>query len=696
MDQDELIARLMASFLEELDEGLATLERNVLALERTGEPGPNRDARVEQLMRTAHSLKGAARAADVNDVEHSCHHLEGLLGSVRADQAMDAPLLSVLFSAVDGLKDASTRLHSHHAVHASPPDATPAGPAPSNRLHIQTTRVDRLLALSADLSAVRIRLDNRQEEMAGALEELRVVMAEWHTRSCLARTPHERPADSPPLERLLTIERALTRLSTGLETDRRMLRLCASPLGEEIRNLRMVPFSRACDGLQRTVRDLGQSTGKSVHLVLKGQEVELDGAVVDALKAPLLHLVRNAIDHGVELPHLRAAAHKPTEARLVVSALLTGNQVQVSVQDDGKGLDLVAIRQQAQDLGLRVPTADEDVARLVFRSGLSTASSATNISGRGVGLDVVVKQVESVQGSASVSFVPGGGTTFTLTVPLTLGMVRALMVRTGGQTLALAQNAVERVVRIDPRTVVDDGNHERVTVDGHAVTVAPLTRVLGINDAPSLAPDPGVPAVVLATGEHRVAVVVEAVLGEGEFLVKGLQPRIRRLRHVVGVTQLPDGNLVPVLNTRTLVDSVQHLPATSAPLHTRALPSGSTRKILLLVEDSPTTRQLLHTILQASGYQVLTATDGMEALDVLQHSKVHAIITDVQMPRMDGIELTRTLRSTPLHANLPVILVTGLSTPEDRLKGLEAGANAYLVKSTFDQQALLDTLTQLL
>jgi two-component system chemotaxis sensor kinase CheA len=334
---------------------------------------------------------------------------------------------------------------------------------------------------------------------------------------------------------------------------------------------------------------------------------------------------------------------------------------------------------------------DAGDVRLIFLPGLSTAEEVTAVSGRGVGMDVVRAQVESMRGSVEVSFQPGQGTRFVLDVPLTLSTLRVLLVTAGGQCFAVAGESVARLVRLEPGDVRTVEGRQMWATARALVPLATLATVLGL---PAEAPRPHPGAMVLASGELHAVLVVDEVVAEQEVLIRGLGPRIRRAGHVSGMAVLPDGRMAALLNPASLVRAAEGRRALAGLFPTPA--EKKARRRILLADDSMTTRTLERSILESAGYDVLACVDGQEAWERLQAEGADAVVSDVEMPRMDGFALTEAVRGSPRFGRLPVVLVTARAKPEDKARGLQAGASAYLVKSAFDQTHLLETLRQLL
>jgi two-component system chemotaxis sensor kinase CheA len=763
MDREQLVKRLMTTFLEELDEHVQLFNRDLLALKK--EPAAaERAERLKTLFRTAHSLKGAARSVSVSAIEGACHRLEEILAAVQDGRlALGPDLFALLFATADAIEETSMQLREGHesagapltkllpqldaaaggrgartgtpAVPPSPSvaekkssplrSAAASGPEPTRvpavaapppaggetlaesagsqaTVRVPAEKLDALLARSGELLVARRRVQSRSQEAMALRESVRRWRAEWQAvEKPLGKLLQEN--DGAPSRgahslarvgnNLRQLENDLERLTTTLAGDGRLLRQVAGSLDDEVRRVRMLPFAEACQGLERLVHDLAHAGGKEVDLVLAGGAVELDRSVLEALKDPLRHLVRNAVDHGAEPAAARQAAGKPPRARITVAAVLRGSQVEVVVADDGRGLDLEALRQQARKRRLPEPADDRDLARLIFLPGLSTAPLITDVSGRGVGLDVVKSRVESLHGTVEVAFTPGQGTRFTLAVPLTLTMLRALLIAAGGQTFAFVDTNVQKLVRVVSTEVRSVEGREMLALGGPPLPVASLAETLGLG---AREPAGGrLLVLVVAAGDRRMAFVVDEFLAEQEIVVKSLGARIRQLRHVAGATILPSGQIALVLNAANLVRSGL-ARAPSRPL--TAVPERAAveaKKRVLVAEDSVTTRTLEKSILEAAGYEVAVAVDGADAWRILQERGADVLVSDVEMPRMDGFALTELVRGSPRFRDLPVVLVTARETEQDKARGIQVGANAYLVKSAFDQRNLLETIAQL-
>jgi two-component system, chemotaxis family, sensor kinase CheA len=415
--------------------------------------------------------------------------------------------------------------------------------------------------------------------------------------------------------------------------------------------------------------------------------------VAERLKDPLLHLVRNAVDHGIETPAERAAAGKPAAGSITISAALKGAQVEIAITDDGRGIDRQRIREEARARGLPESGEDRDLLALVFHPGLSTARALTAVSGRGVGLDVVKSQVIALHGTVGLESVAGVGTTFTLTVPLTITLIRALLVKSAGRTFAVATTQVMALRRLIAREVRNVGGREVLATTHGLLPLVSLAEGLGL-PAPRRDRGQGGFVVLVEAGTSRVAFVVDELLAEQDLVVTGLGRRLRRVPYFAGCALMEDGDIALILSAAELAENALLAP-TRRPLIAAAAPEVA-RKRLLVADDSVTTRTLEKAILEEAGYEVRLAADGHQAWRILQKETIDLVVADVEMPGMDGFTLTETLRHSAGLRRIPVVLVTSLSSDRDRARGLEAGANAYIVKSGFDRKSLLEAVGQLL
>ncbi|NVJ20378.1 response regulator [Myxococcus sp. AM011] len=491
-----------------------------------------------------------------------------------------------------------------------------------------------------------------------------------------------------------TMQKRLLEVSREAHRDGEQLALVAQVARDDLRDLRMVPASQLLEPLRRTVREVSTRLGKDVALELNGGDVRLDRRILDALKDPLLHLVRNAIDHGLESPEERRAAGKSETGRLTVRVEPRGARIGMIVEDDGYGLSPERVRATAVRRGLLSEEeagklTDAQAARLVFQPGFSTREQVTATSGRGVGLDVVQATAARLQGSVDVEFWAGRGTRFTVDLPLSLASALGLLVRTGTTVSAIPSDSVERVLRLTPADVGTVAGRVVARVDGGQLTFLPLAEAIGLPRLP-LAIESGQvqTAALVVVGGDKVLYAIDEVVGQQEIVVRSLGKHLQSVRHLAGAAVLDDGRVVPVLNAPELVRAARP--------ETRSTGTEARRPRILVCDDALTTRFAMKSLLEIAGFPVVTAADGEEAWGVLERTSVQLVVSDWQMPRLDGVGLARRIKSHPTLHSTPIILVTSLDSPEDRAAGLEAGADGYLVKREVERGKLLELVRQLL
>ena len=497
---------------------------------------------------------------------------------------------------------------------------------------------------------------------------------------------------------LHSVENKLTVLGKHLENDRRVLDRRVDDFVEDMKRVSMVPFSTLLESFPKLVRDLCRDCGKNADLTIAGGEIEADRRILEEMKDPLIHLVRNCIDHGIETPKLREERGKPPRATISLTIIpKSADKVEIVVADDGAGVDVQKVRAVAIKLGVVSPgdaqQMDEQQAMpLIFKSGVSTSPMITEVSGRGLGLAIVREKAEKVGGSVSVETQLGIGTTFRLILPLTLARFRGVLVRVGESLFVLPTAHVRRVFRVGRDEIKSAENRETIQVDGRAASAVRLGNVLKIVQGKTASdPKRKVPVLVVAWAGEQIAFLVDEILDEREVLVKSLGRQLPRVRNIAGATLLGTGKVLPVLNVADLMRSAVRMAPVASLHETEEVP-----KAILVAEDSITARTLLKNILESAGYRVKTAVDGAEALGVLASESFDLVVSDVEMPRMSGFDLTAKIRADKRLSSLPVVLVTALESRQDRERGVDVGANAYLVKSSFDQGNLLEVVRRLI
>ncbi|MBK9966978.1 MAG: hybrid sensor histidine kinase/response regulator [Holophagales bacterium] len=465
---------------------------------------------------------------------------------------------------------------------------------------------------------------------------------------------------------------------------------------------RMRPFGEGARGFPRLVRDTGRELGREISLELRGEETRVDRDILALLEAPLTHALRNACDHGIEPAEERIAAGKPRAGRIVLSAEHRAGALFVTVVDDGRGLDPERIRARVADRGLAPPSllAEMKPAELfefLFLPGFSTAAAVTQLSGRGVGLDVVQSMVREVGGRVSLTSTAGAGMTLSMQLPLTLSVVRALLFRVSGEAFALPLSRIERVLEVPAQELQTAEGHAFIDVDGQAVGVLFARQPLGL--PPSGEPTGATKVVVISDRLDTFGLAVDGFLGERQLVLRPLDPRLGKVPDVAAAALLPDGTPVLVLDAEDLVRSIHALLSRTDVESVRPKAgAGTARKVkrLLVVDDSITVREVERRLLASHGYEVDVAVDGMDGFNRVRTGRYDLVVTDVDMPRMNGIEMVTRIRAEASLARMPIVIVSYKDREEDRLQGLAAGASYYLTKGSFDDRTLLTAVADLI
>ncbi|MBE9156121.1 hybrid sensor histidine kinase/response regulator [Nodosilinea sp. LEGE 06152] len=511
-------------------------------------------------------------------------------------------------------------------------------------------------------------------------------------------------------QRLEQLGTLAAQISSALHEDTDRLERITGRLEEGIRTLRLMPLSTIFNLFPRLVRDLARQEGKQVELVIEGGDTRADKRILEDMKDPLLHMILNAIDHGVEPPEERRRQGKPEVATITLRGSQTATSIVLEVSDDGRGLDLNSIKQTAVRRGLYRPEELElltpnQVRSLILSPSFSTRTRVTEISGRGVGLDVLRTNVERLKGTIEVQSTPGQGCTLRVQLGTTLTTAHVLLVGASGQTFALPVEFVQTTCLVQTSDVFTLEGHSTIVYEDHPISVVWLSDLLNLAkqtapEAPSRRAHQRLSCIIVRVGQDRLGVFVDALIDEQDVVLKPQSQLLKRVKYISGATILGTGDVCLVLNPQDLMSAVRHRAGASAlpqeALTPVDLPSEPRPKRILLVEDSIATRTQEKRILESAGYEVVTAVDGMDGFKKLQSRDFDAVVSDVQMPNLDGLGLTQRIRQHREYNEIPVVLVTTLASDDDRRRGAEAGANAYIPKGSFTQDLLFETLNRLI
>ena len=747
-------ARVLAIFATESRERVKTINRRLMALERGPDPTSRAGASaVSEILRELHTLKGSSATVHDTTVESLAHQLEALFGAVRDGvRTLDAPIFDIAYRALDAVETAvneaargettdvdaeawteTIRAAIGRAHSESEPASTPTGSfseaasmlgggGAEDTVRLAISKLDALMGSVSELQVARAGTEQHLADARAMMTGLSSIEAAWletesRVRRLVAPAPTEdgaenvliapEPAELVELESFLADGRHrigvarthLADLLREMESDGRRLAQLSDDLQDDVRRARMLPVSMVFDAFPRLIRDLAVDLGKRATLVVEGADTEVDRSVIEQIRAPLTHLLRNAIDHGLETPEGRERAGKPAEGTITLSASQRGDTLLVEVRDDGAGIDPATIRahaverrtlsQEAADV-----TNDADALRLIFRAGFSTRGVVTDLSGRGVGLDVVRDAIERLRGSVEVDSVIGEGTHFSLQVPLSIASAQCVMVGVSGSTFALPISNVNRILRLTKDQTERADGRLVVPLDGDPIPISSVAEVLGLERAHEPVNGSPHPAVVLASGERRIVFVVDELIGTQTLVLKSLPAPLVRLRNISGAAVLGTGEVVGVLNAADLVrrDDPAGAWSTSFGGNVSGGEGGPDAPMILVVDDSSVTRTMVKGILENAGYRVQVAADGMQAWELLRSRPFDLLVSDVNMPEMSGFDLTEKVRSDRLLRHVPVILVTALDSMEDQAHGADVGADAYITKGAFNDDRLIEAV----
>ncbi|MBU4260812.1 MAG: hybrid sensor histidine kinase/response regulator [Proteobacteria bacterium] len=795
MDEQELLRRLREAFKIESAERLASLSTRLMELEKTDNAELCQEI-IEVIYREAHSLKGAARAVNLTEIEAISQSMEGVFGAMKRGEITPSSTvfdtmhevvsfienilateqksagkdeLSAILQQLENLQAGQTPATQKKPPRAAGPPAgndaaqqikdtmssallkeqpgrqesagVDAGEQPAastnespdkssqklkpavenphlgSSVRISTDRLDKLLLKAEEMIAVKLSASQEVNE----LKKLRHSFESWHKkwmrkdallrryRKELAIENEQGGTRSAEIQKFLdwnrdfinTMHKDIRILAKSAELNQRFLDRKITYFLEDMKRVIMLPSTTLFAPFPRMVRELGRSQGKEIDLELKGAEVEIDRRILEELKDPLVHLLRNCVDHGVEKPEERRRLNKPERGRIFLHIdQIEGGKVEITLGDDGHGIDPDMVRNSAVKRGL---ISAEDAARLtekeaqglIFHSGMSTASSLSQLSGRGLGMAIFLERVEKLGGQLDFASIPGKGSSFTVCLPLSLATFRGTLVQVAGQPFLAPSSHLVAVLHVNVASIRTVQNKATINYDGEPLSLVGLADTLQLEKPVIRKESNKIQVMVLGTSNRRIGFEVDEVLAEQEVLFKELGKQLLRVKNIAGATILGTGQVVPILNVHDLLKSAVGTVGERF-ISARTKQEEQKPKSILVVEDSITSRTLLKSILEAAGYVVTTAVDGVDGYTKLKINPIDLVLSDVEMPRMSGFELTEKIRADETLANIPLILCTSLATDQDRERGIQVGANAYIVKSNFDQSNLLQVIEKLI
>ncbi|MDP4289767.1 MAG: response regulator [Bacteroidota bacterium] len=771
--QEEFMQELLADFMIEAAEHHQAIVTGLLELENN----QDRDSQqhiIEKTFREIHSLKGAARAVNLLEIEHLCQGLESvfsqlkqqsitvskfffdtfhsamdLLGQYLSDPAnqkksVSADKMVSMLNEVQALcngndtradafaKSSGGKQYLPVNLSAEPKtEYKPISAAPQDYKAVNPPAANKELSEAA-LQNMDSRLGS--PDIIGHKETVRIssskltdffIQAEelitfksmfgydLHELNRIGRLLSNKNRGlslqddqfKMALEtQIKTLNDDIQLLTKNLDQHYRIFSRTVDDVLFRIKNALLLPFSEGLEWLPKFVRDLSKDLKKEVQIAIEGSEMEIDRRILEKIKDPLIHLIRNCIDHGIETPEQRLKQNKPPAGKISFKIIQQkSREITIILSDDGAGIDRKKVIQASLKAGIissekALNMSDDEVYNLIFYSGISTSPFITDLSGHGLGLAIVAESVSLLGGSIKVDTVPFEGTTFTIILPVTLLTFRGILIRLGEHHFVVPTKSVDRAIRFKSSEIKSVENKDTINVDGVAVGIMWLSKMLDLSTKTTLTNRNELfHALLIHSGQRKIVFVVDAILDEQEGVIKSLGSQLVNVRNVSGATLLGDGRIVPILNTTELIENLINTSSMSiANNDLNDEENDKQKQTILVADDSITSRSLIRNIIESAGYNVKTAVDGVEAFSLLQGEHFDMVVTDVEMPRMNGFDLTTKIRNDKNFNDLPVILVTALELPSDKQRGMECGANAYIVKSSFEQSNLVDAISRLI
>ncbi len=579
-------------------------------------------------------------------------------------------------------------------------------------IRVEPQKLDGLMAQTGELNVIKLKLANRTKEVG----DMMAFWEEWSRDASINRLLLQNKASSSESSQVSLLEEfdqrftvrlyqlgsLLNQMQANTNEDAARLETIVDRLDSGVKNLRLLPLTTIFNLFPRMVRDLARQQGKEIEFIVEGGEIMADKRILEEIKDPLMHLLRNAIDHGIETPAERQMKGKSPKAIVYLIASQSMGRISIEIIDDGRGLDFKAIEQTALRKGIcsqiELDTmSQEEIKNLIFASGFSTRTAITEISGRGIGMDVVRTNVERLKGSIVVNSNAGNGCQFILKLSTAVSTTQVLIVKVQKRSYALPIEFVDRLILLSPDAIFALQGKQSILLDNTPIPISWLSDILAlpasVPTSANVSERKSISCLILQNGFDRSALLVDAVTDQQNIVVKPLNKLLQQVPNLSGTTILGTGEICMVLNPQDLL-AARH----SERAITRIQEKNTViqKNSLLLVEDSLVIRTQMKRILEGAGYSVTVAVDGLEGFEKLRSNQVDLVVSDVEMPNLTGLELTTKIRQYSEYSELPVILVTTLAKDEDKRRGAEAGANAYLTKGDFDQKLLLETIERLI
>lgn len=742
ISEEEFYRKLRSTFSIEAHDHMRNISLSIIELE-TAVDIKEKKTIIEIIHREFHSLKGAARAVDIYEIETICHMLESIFSDIKKEKLfITIEMFDIFIKALDVLEEIlSLDLNQSFDISDLMQELTKIK---DNDVLEENRVIQEVKAVVCnDIKEVEIEkqqysevsIEKKQESKEKITSENIEVKSSFHDNDMEYIRVSKNKLDSLLIQGEEMLYTKLSIKQRELEIremkalfeeckqknnyndlnglDKRFDNLLVSTMNDgqvvenmlnkfidDIKELMLMPFSSIIEIFPKMVRDISRKIDKAIEFSYSGIELEIDRRILEELKDSLMHIIRNSIDHGIESPEERKKSNKNTKGTISLDISQIGSShVQIKIIDDGAGIDIEKLKNKAIENKILSKNevnilTDKDAQMLIFKSGMSTKDIITDLSGRGLGLAIVREKIERLEGNIHVTSEKGIGTVFEIILPITISTNRGILIKVSKQEFVIPTSKVDKVIKVKKDLIKIIGNKATIAVDGYIVPIIKLQDILQLKGNKENVDSKFISLLIINELEKKIAFSVDEIIIEQEVLVKQFNKQLAKVRNISGATILGTGDIVPILEVQDLIKSSLNFVGSNFDLNKNE--AELSKKSIIVVEDSITSRTLLKNVLENNGYKVKTAVDGIEGLKAIKAEKFDLIISDVEMPRMDGFELTSKVRSDDETAEIPVILVTSLDSKEDTERGIEVGASAYIVKSNFQQNNLIEVIRKLI
>lgn len=737
----EFYRKLRSTFSIEAHDHMRNISMAIIELESVSDIS-ERKTIIETIHREFHSLKGAARAVDISEIETICHKLESIFADIKKDiLVVSREMFDIFNRALDVLEDIlSLDVDENYditdimqtlnniksnplVVNNEPTIVEVKEPIKEEEAFTSKEIIREVLPESKQPIENKTLWRNQQERQNvhdNGMEYLRVsknkldsILLQGEEMLYTKLSIKQRENEIKELKAFLEAEKNKNSFEDFDGLDKRIDNLLASTMNDaqivetmlnrfidDVKDLMLLPFSSIIDIFPKMVRDISRKLEKDVEFTYSGIEFEIDRRILEELKDPLIHLIRNSLDHGIETSEVRTKQGKAAKGSINLNISQIGSgYVQIRIADDGAGIDIDKLKRKAVDNGICSKSevdamSDHDAEMLIFKSGVSTKEIITDLSGRGLGLAIVREKIEKLEGTFSVTSEKNKGTEFEIILPISISTNRGIIIKVSKQQFVVPTSKVEKVIKVSKDNIKIIGNKATIRIDEYIMPIVKLNDILQLRDTSENDKDKFISLLIVNELEKKVAFKVDEIVIEQEVLVKQFNRQLTKVKNISGATILGTGEVVPILEVQDLIKASLNLSRNSLDLQNNN--EEAPKKSVIIVEDSITSRTLLKNVLENNGYKVKTAVDGLEGWKLIKSEKFDLVISDVEMPKMNGFELTAKIRSDEETEEIPVILVTSLDSKEDTERGIDVGASAYIVKSNFQQNNLIDVINKLI